>query len=105
MLMTLRRWLWRLGAVVAGAGGGFGASGVRALPPHSPPPPPARRVATPPPGDGGLRRPFPAMVVRPDHPVLPQRVALGRLLYFDPVVSGANDMSWASCHHPDLGLT
>jgi parallel beta-helix repeat protein len=99
--MTLRRWLWRLALVVAVAVVGFVALGVRPLPPDTP----ARPVASHAPGDGGLRRPFPAMVVRPDNPVRPQRVALGRLLYFDPVVSGANDMSCASCHHPDLGLT
>ena len=29
---------------------------------------------------GGLKRPFPAMVMRPDNPTTPERVALGRLL-------------------------
>ena len=57
------------------------------------------------PGDAGLRRPFPAPSTRPDNPQTPERVALGRLLYFDPVLSGANDQSCATCHHPDLGLT
>jgi cytochrome c peroxidase len=52
----------------------------------------------------GLDRPFPAMAMRPDNPVDPARVELGRLLYFDPVLSGANDVSCAHCHHPDLGL-
>jgi len=56
------------------------------------------------PGDGGLRRPFPAPLVRPDDPVTPERVALGRLLFFDPILSGANDQSCATCHHPDLGF-
>jgi len=62
-------------------------------------------VVTNTPGDGGLRRPFPAMTVRADNATTPERVALGRLLYFDPVLSGANDLSCATCHHPDLGLT
>jgi cytochrome c peroxidase len=57
------------------------------------------------PGDGGLRRPFPAPVVRADNPGTPERVALGRLLFFDPILSGANDQSCATCHHPDLGFT
>jgi parallel beta-helix repeat protein len=57
------------------------------------------------PGDGGLRRPFPAPAVRADNPITPERVALGRLLFFDPVLSGANDQSCATCHHPDLGFT
>lgn len=52
----------------------------------------------------GLDRPFPPMALRPDNPVTPARVELGRLLYFDPVLSGANDISCAHCHHPDLGL-
>ena len=56
------------------------------------------------PGDGGLRRPLPPIPTRPDNPVTPERVALGLLLYFDPVLSGANDESCATCHHPDLGL-
>jgi parallel beta-helix repeat protein len=56
------------------------------------------------PGDGGLRRPFPPMSLRPDNPVTPVRVELGRLLFFDPVLSGANDVSCATCHHPDLGF-
>jgi len=57
------------------------------------------------PGDGGLRRPFPAVVVRADNKPTPERVALGRLLFFDPILSGANDQSCATCHHPDLGFT
>jgi cytochrome c peroxidase len=57
------------------------------------------------PGDGGLRRSFPKMAIRPGHEVTAERVALGRLLYFDPVLSGGNDLSCATCHHPDLGLT
>ena len=70
------------------------------IPPDTPPP----GVETNAPGDGGLRRPLPPIPTRPDNPVTPERVALGRLLYFDPVLSGANDESCATCHHPDLGL-
>jgi parallel beta-helix repeat protein len=62
-------------------------------------------VVTNEPGDAGLRRPFPAPPVRPDNPTTGERAALGRLLYFDPVLSGANDQSCATCHHPDLGLS
>ncbi len=74
-----------------------------ALWPFPPDLPPSGSVSSVP-GDGGLRRPFPPMVTRTDNPSTPERVALGRLLYFDPVVSGANDQSCATCHHPDLGL-
>jgi len=62
-------------------------------------------VQTNTPGDGGLRRSFPTPPHRPDNPPTAERAALGRLLYFDPVLSGANDQSCATCHHPDLGLT
>src|SRR5262249_16673788 len=60
-------------------------------------------------GHGGLQRPFPAMIVRPDNGLdaatFTQRVELGRLLYFDPVLSHGNELSCATCHHPDLGFT
>ena len=60
-------------------------------------------------GGGGLNKPFPAMVVLEDNAVNndknAERVALGKLLFFDPVMSGDNDMSCATCHHPDLGFT
>ncbi len=52
-----------------------------------------------------LRRPFPEMPGRAENPSTPAKVALGRLLYFDPVLSGDNDVSCAHCHHPDLGLS
>src|SRR6185503_4232938 len=79
----------------------FLALGLRAFDADGPPP----GVVSNTPGDGGLRRPFPMMAVRPGNDVTAERVALGRLLYFDPVLSGGNDVSCATCHHPDLGLT
>jgi cytochrome c peroxidase len=60
-------------------------------------------------GGGGLVRQFPKMVLRADNPLAAtaddDRVHLGRLLFFDPILSGANDISCATCHHPDLGFT
>ncbi|MFY9571351.1 MAG: parallel beta-helix domain-containing protein [Blastocatellia bacterium] len=60
-------------------------------------------------GGGGLVRQFPKMVLRADNPLPASsddaRVQLGRLLFFDPILSGANDISCATCHHPDLGFT
>ena len=35
----------------------------------------------------------------------PQEIDLGRYLFFDPVLSGDNSMSCASCHHPDMGFS
>jgi parallel beta-helix repeat protein len=58
---------------------------------------------------GGLKRSFPSMIFPADNSPAGEkageRIELGRLLYFDPIVSGANDISCATCHHPDLGLT
>lgn len=60
-------------------------------------------------GGGGLKKEFPAMVIPADNSLTDakneERVALGRLLFFDPVLSGANDISCATCHHPDLGFS
>lgn len=60
-------------------------------------------------GSNGLRQSFPMMIAPADN--LPtngknaERVALGRLLFFDPIMSGDNETSCATCHHPDLGLS
>ncbi len=56
------------------------------------------------PGSGGLKRAFPAMVMRENNASSPDKVELGRLLYFDPILSGSDDISCATCHHPDMGF-
>lgn len=43
--------------------------------------------------------PFPA-----DNPTTADKVALGRLLFFDPILSGQKDVACATCHHPDFGF-
>lgn len=53
----------------------------------------------------GLDLPFPEMIVRTENPTTPERVELGRLLYFDPLLSGDDTVSCAHCHHPDLGFS
>jgi parallel beta-helix repeat protein len=53
----------------------------------------------------GLDVPFPAPIENPDNPSAPEKVALGRLLFFDPVLSGENNVSCATCHHPDAGFS
>jgi len=58
-------------------------------------PSPTGRFAT------GLDRPFPPL--RGEAPT-PERAALGRLLFFDPVLSRDRDLSCAHCHRPDRGL-
>ena len=57
------------------------------------------------PGGGGLRRAFPEMKSREGNRTTKEKIELGGLLYFDPVLSGANDQSCATCHHPDLGFS
>lgn len=38
-----------------------------------------------------------------DNPYTPQKVGLGKLLYFDTRLSGSNMLSCASCHNPGFG--
>jgi cytochrome c peroxidase len=38
-----------------------------------------------------------------DNPTTPAKVALGRLLFWDPILSGSEDIACATCHHPDFG--
>lgn len=37
------------------------------------------------------------------NPTTEARVALGRLLFWDPILSGSKDVACATCHHPDFG--
>jgi len=53
----------------------------------------------------GLQKPFPALVQPEDNPTTPEKVELGRLLFFDPILSDDNTLSCAHCHHPDLGFS
>ena len=39
----------------------------------------------------------------PDNPQSPQKVELGRLLFWDPILSGNQQVACATCHHPDFG--
>src|SRR5213594_166285 len=38
-----------------------------------------------------------------DNPTTPAKVALGRLLFWDPLLSGPQDVACATCHHPKNG--
>lgn len=51
-------------------------------------------------GVGGLKTALPA---RRDG-FSPQQIDLGRHLFFDPILSGDQSLSCASCHHPRLGF-
>jgi len=52
-------------------------------------------------GVGGLRTGLPAM----RDGFTPQQIDLGRLLFFDPLLSADGTVACASCHNPDMGLS
>ncbi|HEY0712813.1 MAG TPA: cytochrome c peroxidase [Polyangia bacterium] len=44
---------------------------------------------------------LPARIPEPaDNPSTPSKVELGRLLFWDPILSGERDVACATCHHP-----
>ncbi len=53
----------------------------------------------------GLQREFPTGNEPEDNPSSAAKVELGRLLFFDPVLSENNDIACATCHQPDLGFS
>lgn len=53
--------------------------------------------------DTSFYEPLPAGVYPQDNPWSQEKEDLGKLLYFDPRLSGDNSISCASCHHPDKG--
>ena len=57
------------------------------------------------PSFSGLQREFPPINSPAGNPTTPEKVELGRLLFFDPVLSANNDIACADCHHPDLGFS
>ena len=60
---------------------------------------PAQTPTTP----GAADKALPSSVVDPvDNPTSPAKVALGRQLFWDPILSGDRDVACASCHHPSL---
>ena len=46
-----------------------------------------------------LEAPVPA-----DNPLTKEKIALGKLLFFDPILSGNKDVACATCHHPEFGF-
>lgn len=46
---------------------------------------------------------LPRMVTDPaDNPTTPEKVRLGRLLFFDPILSGNKDVACVTCHQPEF---
>lgn len=48
--------------------------------------------------------PVPAMVFPPDNQPDPDRIHLGRLIFFDPIQSAGFDVACSTCHLPGLGF-
>ena len=47
---------------------------------------------------------LPAEVISPkDNPSSIEKIALGKALFFDPILSGNKDVACATCHHPNNG--
>ncbi len=57
------------------------------------------------PPNTGLERSFPELNALVGREASQASIELGRLLFFDPVLSEANDLFCAHCHHPDLGFS
>ncbi|HRQ33215.1 MAG TPA: cytochrome-c peroxidase, partial [Anaerolineales bacterium] len=53
------------------------------------------------PAYSGLQREFPPL----NGDVTPDKTQLGRLLFFDPILSKNQDISCATCHNPSLGFS
>ncbi|MEN1679660.1 MAG: cytochrome c peroxidase [Planctomycetota bacterium] len=47
--------------------------------------------------------PLPEVVHPADNPGTPEKIKLGKQLFFEPRVSGSGQIACASCHDPDLG--
>ncbi|HEY5947136.1 MAG TPA: cytochrome-c peroxidase, partial [Kofleriaceae bacterium] len=50
-----------------------------------------------------LFAPLPSRFDTPSNPATPEKIALGRMLYFEPRLSKAQDLSCASCHDLESG--
>lgn len=46
-----------------------------------------------------------AVKAPPDNPPSSDKAALGKLLFWDPILSGNKDVACATCHHPRFGYT
>ena len=49
-------------------------------------------------------QPLPEMRHPEENPPDPEKRDLGRLLFFDPVLSGTKDVACGTCHHPDFAM-
>ena len=52
---------------------------------------------------GDLPKALTAIKAPTDNPLTTAKINLGRLLFWDPVLSGNKDVACVTCHHPDFG--
>lgn len=70
---------------------------------EDPPAPP--EIHDPTPYDLVIPEGFPDMEIPEDNPMTEEGVALGRMLFYDPILSADNTQSCASCHAQEFGFT
>jgi cytochrome c peroxidase len=58
----------------------------------------------PPPGPNLYRIPYESFALPPDNLPTPERLELGRLLFFDPLLSANHRVACATCHQPQLAM-
>lgn len=80
-----------------GGGGGAPPTQPPAQPPTQPPAQQPGQQPAQPPARAGIAPRDPA-----DNPTNAAKVELGRLLFWDPILSGPRDTACATCHHPDF---
>lgn len=49
--------------------------------------------------------PLPPVAIPADNPMTPEKIELGRLLYFDPRLAGDSSIACAKCHDPEKGFS
>lgn len=106
-MARLRKWIWRLLLLfVIVFAGLFLVAGASAIPrdPQLPREEWGAGASSVEPSYSGLQRAFPPTNEPVDNPTTTQKAELGRLLFFDPVLSIGDDMACATCHHPDYGF-
>ena len=60
-------------------------------------------VTTPVTNPNGRLNPFDNIKTTADNPITPAKTNLGKMLFWDPILSGDKDVACVSCHHPDFG--
>ncbi|MBK9054096.1 MAG: right-handed parallel beta-helix repeat-containing protein [Chloroflexi bacterium] len=107
-MSTRKKWLYRiLGAIVGLLAIAFLIAGFApvGMDPVVPPEQYGAGSSSVQPSYTGLLREFPPENAPADNPTTPEKAELGRLLFFDPVLSANNDLACATCHHPDYGFS